>query len=734
MSPGARAELAALVVAAMAASAHAAPTAPATVRVSAGAERVGMGRTVALRARALLPGGRPAAGALLLPYVNGKRWGAHEWADARGGAVFHMPLPNPGIAEIRVEARLAVPAATERWIWGPRTADGQTVYLQGTFQLPPGVRTAELWMGVDDGADAWLNGRPLGAFGGWSRVAPRTGLASLLRAGENVLSVRAHNGKGPAGLLARLAWRARSASGAFGSGPRWRAFETEPVGWPARAIGGAPAAVLGRVDEGTWAGTIGRWPTLVGREGLIVGSVLPPGACVSKPVHVRVDRRKLATIPRDPGYLVGIQWEPWFTPLNANWSTAQAVPLVGRYWSWNPDVTRQHMLWLAESGIDFLVVDWTNHLWDKAHWTERPAATNEIILSTTLALETLAEMRDEGIRVPRMVIMIGLNNGPSTTVQAINEEIGWIYDNYARNPRFEGLLQEHQGKPLLLVFNGGGPAWLAAHAGPPVDDSRFAVRWISSQHQSSHDNEHGYWSWMDGSLRQPVTRVDGKPEAMTVSSAFFAGGGWLAPTAYGRRNGWTYVESFRDALRVRPRFIQLHQFQEYAGQPEGQGYGPNHDVYVDSYSVELSDDIEPVSLTSPAYRGSGGWGYLFLNLTRALVDLYRQKTPVTTVVAIGKPLGRSRVSGAAVDVEWTAVGAPARGFTVSVDGRAVARGVRGTRARVSLAGLRPGRHALRVTAEGTKARYLLSYTQDSLPEPRPAPAWAEVAFDLVRGR
>ena len=33
---------------------------------------------------------------------------------------------------------------------------------------------------------------------------------------------------------------------------------------------------------------------------------------------------------------------------------------------------------LAESGIDFLVVDWTNHLWDKKHWDERPDGTNEI--------------------------------------------------------------------------------------------------------------------------------------------------------------------------------------------------------------------------------------------------------------------------------------------------------------------------------------------------------------------
>ena len=102
--------------------------------------------------------------------------------------------------------------------------------------------------------------------------------------------------------------------------------------------------------------------------------------------------------------------------------------------------------------------------------------------------------------------------------------------------------------------------------------------------------------------------------------AFFPPGGWLSEYAYGRRGGWTYVESFKHALRVKPRFIEIHQFNEFAGQPEGHGYGPNKDVYVDSYSVELSDDIEPVSLTAPAYRGEGAWGFFYLNLTRALAQ------------------------------------------------------------------------------------------------------------------
>ena len=75
-----------------------------TVRIEADCARIGMGRSVEIRVAATWADGRPAAGHLLLPYVNGKRWGAHEYADAQGRATMLLPLPNPGLDEIQVEA------------------------------------------------------------------------------------------------------------------------------------------------------------------------------------------------------------------------------------------------------------------------------------------------------------------------------------------------------------------------------------------------------------------------------------------------------------------------------------------------------------------------------------------------------------------------------------------------------------------------------------------------------
>lgn len=695
------------------------------VRLASDATTVGMGRTLHVVATATDRTGKPARGIRLMTYVNGRRWGAPEATGADGKARFDLPMPNPGPAAITAAILPSEAAAPERWIWARQVADNQAIWLQKTFTATGPVGPGSFYVGADDAAEVWLNGRRIWNSGGWTET-PRIPIpAGLIRTGTNVLSVKASNGAGPAGLIARLTWRDRTGPRLVVSDGSWRVLDSLPAGWPGPVAGGVPATLYGTAFQSGWS--LASWPTTAAGSQRLAGAPLPAGALVSNQVRVEVTRRRLNQMPEDSKHLVGLQWEPWFTPHNAAWTTAQAVPVMGFYWSWNPDVTRQHMLWFAESGIDFLVVDWTNHLWDKKRWDERPDGTNEIIHSTTLALETLATLRDEGIRVPKVVLLTGLTNGPSTTMRALNEEHAWIYHNYIRNPRFADLWVMVDGKPLILPFCGGGPRWLADNSDEPLDTTHFTARWCSAQHQGSHDNDAGFWSWMDGSLRQPVTIKDGKPEAMTVSTAFFAGGGWTAPTAYGRRNGSTYLESWRGALATRPAFIQLHQFQEYAGQPEGQGYGPNHDQYVDTYSVELSDDIEPVSLTAPAYRGNGGWGYLYLNLTRALVDLYKQKTPTTTVVAFQSPLGGTRLAGASADLAWTWVGKRPTGWVLSIDGREVQRlPAAATGATLPAAGLKAGRHTVRLTAVGTRCRYRPQVDGDALPDAHPGPAYAEI--------
>jgi hypothetical protein len=421
-------------------------------------------------------------------------------------------------------------------------------------------------------------------------------------------------------------------------------------------------------------------------------------------------------------------------------------------------VLRQHFLWMIELGVDFILPDWTNHLWKCKHWDERSDSANAIIHATLLALETLAEMKAEGLPVPKVAFFPGLSNGYPATMDALNEQLNWIYHTCLRNPRFAGLWQEYEGKPLMVVLDTGAvgdkrgtaasafripffkqtlemseaelDAFRAAQG--PVDD-RFTVRWMSSQNDTTRHHELGYWSWMDGAVEPPVTYYQGQPEAVTASVGFFGAQGWKHPSAYGRRGGATLVETFQAALKHRPRFVFLHQFNEFTGQPEGHGYGPEKNIYVDTYNVELSDDLEPVSPTAPGSRGDqGGWGFFYLNLARALMDVYRGLDQDSTILTVSSPLAGQAVQGQALECSWVWAGKPPSGFRLLLDG--VSQGeFHASPAVIPLAGLPPGRHELSIQALGAVTRYPLSLAALDEPLETPIPVQVNVPFHLHPG-
>ena len=349
-------------------------------------------------------------------------------------------------------------------------------------------------------------------------------------------------------------------------------------------------------------------------------------------------------------------------------------------------------------------------------------------------MDEMAAMRDEGYPVPKMTFLGGISYARPEGPVAVNGEVKCIWDHYVANPKYQGLWQDFDGKPLVEILDLGA-SYLKAQI--KLDD-RFTIRFVGVSQDASKTNELGLWTWMDW-LHPAPTMAAGVVEAETVSTGSFGGEGWLGATARGHRNGATIVEDFAVALRDRPRLLHLHQFNEFAGQPEGQGHGPTHSLYVDTYSANLNDDFEPTSMTAPAYRSKGGWGYYYLNLVRALVDLYRQPQPETTVVAISEPSPAAPghdiapvVDAGKQIVRWVYAGRRPKAYTLTLDGRVLTKHVTGERTTVDLTGVRPGRHMLRLTAEGTASRYRASWREDSQPLTVLEPAYAEVPITIVR--
>jgi hypothetical protein len=364
---------------------------------------------------------------------------------------------------------------------------------------------------------------------------------------------------------------------------------------------------------------------LGGLSGFTTGAPPPTGAVLSNPVTFTVQpavpARSLPHLPSQP-YLT-MYFETWFTPLNFNWGgpdgqgSGEGIPIIGRYPSVALDSIRTQAMWFIEMNVDVVVVDWTNNLWQIPSWGQRNPNIQELVNATALHAGVYASLRDkEGWDVPQFLLLLGLDNGPVTPLPALLEQLDYIESAYVNNATLgpETFVQL-DGKPLVVIFDGGGES-LKENITHPA----FTLRWMSSQNQDSGLNAKGFWSWMDGVVAPMLTLAPGNPnvvESATLAPAFFAGGGWLdRSSAMGRSGGLTLVQEFANVMVGAGgrdvSFLHSCQWNEYAGQANGA------QEYVDSYSPDLSNDLEPQSPWVSGYARPGlvpgSYGYRPMNV------------------------------------------------------------------------------------------------------------------------
>ena len=433
------------------------------------------------------------------------------------------------------------------------------------------------------------------------------------------------------------------------------------------------------------------------------------------------------------GTLIGLQYETFFTPHNAgSWETAEAIPVLGKYSSYDVNVIRKHDEWFEQLGIDWLLLDWSNMLWTDPAWEEHQGATKELEDTTDLLFRTYSELEKEGKKPPKLVIMIGLQNGPPVpnAIERLNGIIAWTKRSFLDKPEYKNRWLYYQGKPLLtILYNVGLSCQEIDKNTAPLVAPDWTVRWMGSQLQETKVEKCGFWSWMDGTIRQIVTYDHGEAEEVVVTpSCFPPPKFWLEPRAVGRDHGAPYLESWKVAFEVRPKFIQIHQWNEFAGQKEGEGFGPQHDIYGDEYSLELSDDLEPTQMDQCAYRGCGGWGYYYLNLTKALISLYRGKTPDITVMAVSSPFQAAQVKEKHLLLKWTVLGQRPRAYSVEMDGKKLAKGIQNHSYALDLSKTVPGKHRVTVTAEGVHTYFDLDPAKLTEESTRPLPVTSTIDF------
>jgi hypothetical protein len=413
----------------------------------------------------------------------------------------------------------------------------------------------------------------------------------------------------------------------------------------------------------------------------------------SNSLSFRVHHRQIIRLGNGGKTHFGSQWEPIVAADGVKpggggmgWSSHEAVPLVGKYSAFDYSVLKQHAIWLAESGIDCLLIDWSNNIGSSiASFHDIPAMSWKIINGTTFALQGYDRLRGEGIPCPKIALMMGVFEPPN----ALNGQLQWVRENYATSA-FVTL----EGQPLLLMLDGGGPPStheLAMKRSKQLNTTGFSLRFTSAFMSGANQTgfpRSGWWSWMDDGT-PTVAMHNGAAESVTISAAFFrllgskAGSelGWLRAPQFqtDRRGGATFLRSMVMAFQSQPKFVWIHQWNEFIGVVPKQLPRPGRDFFGDEFNASLSDDIEPTDLyecgaVRPGDSACGGWGFLFLNLQRAFVSMLSgaytdnsaggQMTPSLLTIAL--PTNRQPVlaESGCITVKWVQLGARASSYVL----------------------------------------------------------------------
>ena len=172
---------------------------------------------------------------------------------------------------LALSAILAMPLAAwatapaSDWIWSSEAVEGtpwapaNEAFFRKVFDVPNGAKIKEATMdvGVDNHAEVFLNGEPVGSYDGWNPLA-RSEVSALLKPGKNVLAVQARNPEpGPAGLLLalRIMFEGKPEPLVIGTGSAWEASSKDAPDWQTatgNVAGFASAKVIAKNGEPPW--------------------------------------------------------------------------------------------------------------------------------------------------------------------------------------------------------------------------------------------------------------------------------------------------------------------------------------------------------------------------------------------------------------------------------------------------------------------------------------------------
>lgn len=293
-----------------------------------------------------------------------------------------------------------------------------------------------------------------------------------------------------------------------------------------------------------------------------------------------------------PNKYVGVLYETWFNAILDSGSPVTyptipstgwmywGQPALGNYKSDDPSVINTHANQLANAGIDFVAIDYSNDNID----------TPDLNAPLSTVLQVYQQRLQAGIGTPRVVFLTSSSHGEVSKL--------WqqVYSVYSSNIFFN-----YAGKPLLLSdnCNVSGAA-------------NFTCRETHGLQNSSST-----WSFLEHTP-QPVVLQSGWPEQIAVSPAqqttFMSntstahGRSWLTSSSTNSGpQGQNYADQWTQADQMSPTFVLIDSWNQWAALNLGGNF-------TDEYNEQFSSDIEPQQ---------GGHGDTYLTLTSQRVSRYK---------------------------------------------------------------------------------------------------------------
>ncbi len=275
-----------------------------------------------------------------------------------------------------------------------------------------------------------------------------------------------------------------------------------------------------------------------------------------------------------------------------------AQPLMGYYRSTDPWVMRKHLSLLADAGVDFLFLDYTN------------GSVYDAELKTLL--EVADDLKAKGATVPRLTFF--LNSQPEWKIES-------LYKNWFKPGKHDDSWFRWDGKPLLMADRPTDASKLKDPSLLPEIQNFFT--WRKTWALEVADKNPRVWRFIGEPDDKPAIGPDGKIEQMVVCKSMggpiwgaLADGGVSAVkgkkhTAADYDNGWClpdrargvfFEAGWKKANEIAPPMLLVTGWNEWnasvwetpgvvmLGHPTAKGQGH----IVDEFNMQFDRDLEPM--------------------------------------------------------------------------------------------------------------------------------------------